>query len=57
MTESEALDERVVQALDYYRRLIEAGRHAPGSEARTALAALNRALREIDGEKRGASWH
>lgn len=57
MSESAELDDRVVRALDYYRRLIEARKHVPGPEARSALAALNRTLRELDGEVRGASWH
>jgi hypothetical protein len=51
---------RVVQALNYYRALIEAGKHTPGAAARRALRGLQQTLDDSDRRAavlpRGGAW-
>jgi flagellar motor component MotA len=51
------LDASVVRALNYYRALVEAGKHAPGSEALATLRSLVRMLDAADREQDRSTCH
>lgn len=59
--ESDDLDARVVLALNYYRALIEAGKHVPGAAARRALRGAQQTIDDLDRRTsalRGSGlWH
>lgn len=63
-SEQDDLDTRVVQALNYYRALIEAGKHRPGAAARRALRGAQQTIDDLDrrsaamgGGAGGGTWH
>lgn len=56
--DSDDLDARVVQALNYYRALVKAGKHVPGAAARRALRGAQQTIDELDVESSGErTWH
>jgi hypothetical protein len=60
VVESDDLDMRVVRALNYYRALIEAGKHTPGAAARRALRGAQQTIDDADRRAaampRGGLW-